>query len=133
MALWMLNGGGGPPFNRTFFNVALGEIFERAGKETGSRLTLYLVDGSQIDVRAIEDLSDQFMTVCASIHNEEEPEKHLHVLPYTSIYRIEVAGATDEESRRLGFQWATLADKSRTRRKAQTNGDHIEGFIARAR
>jgi hypothetical protein len=123
MSLWMMGGGGWQaPFSRTFFNVALGEILERAGKEKGSRLTLYLVDGSQLDVRAIEDLSDQFFTVTASLHDDEEAQSSLHVLPYSAIYRIEVARAPDEESRRVGFRWIPFSEEGRTGRKIRTKG-----------
>jgi hypothetical protein len=121
MTLWMMGGGGyQPPFNRTFFNVSLGEILARAGKDKDRRLTLYLVDGTQLDVRAIVDLSDHFVTVGAGTPDEDSREKHVHVLPYSSIYRIEVAGSLNGEHRRLGFHWTPFSDRGRASRSGQT-------------
>lgn len=123
MSLWMIGSGGWqPPFNRTFFNVAIGELLERVGKDKGSRLTLYLVDGTQLDVRGIDNLSDQFVIVSACPHNGDDTEKHYHVLPYSSIYRIEVSRSPDADSRRLGFRWTSLSDENRTSRKAPLKG-----------
>jgi hypothetical protein len=122
MGLWMMGGGGWqPPFNRTFFNVVLAEFLELAGKDKESRLTLYLVDGSQLDIRSIEALSDLFLTVKAGPRNEGD-ELSLHLLPYSTIYRIEVTRAPDGESRKLGFRWASLADKSKPPRKNALKG-----------
>ena len=134
MTLWMMGGGGWqPPFNRTFFNVALGEILQRAGKDKGNRLTLYLVDGSQLDIRTIEELSDAFVVVRASLHHEEEAELQLHVLPYSSIYRLEVAGAPDGESRRLGFRWTPMTGRAREARKIHTRGESLADEVTATR
>jgi len=123
MTLWMLGGGNWqPPFNRTFFNVSLAELLDRGGKDRASRLTLYLVDGSQLDVRTIDSLSDQFLTVRAALRDEGESELGLHVLPYSSIYRIEVARATDGESRKLGFRWSSFAGRGHAPRRGLTTG-----------
>ena len=37
MSLWMMGGGWQAPFNRTFFNVARGEILDPTGKEDRKR------------------------------------------------------------------------------------------------
>ncbi len=123
MTLWMMGGGGWqPPFNRTFFNASLAELLERAGRGTESRLTLYLVDGSQLDVRAIESLSDQFLTVRAAFRDEGESELSVHALPYSSVYRVEVARAADGDVRKLGFRRSSLAARSHTPGKGRTSG-----------
>lgn len=124
MSLWMLGGGGWQqPFNRTFFNVSLGEILKRAGREKGSRLTLHLIDASPLDVRAIEELSDQYVLLTASGRDEDDSDPRLHVLPYSAIYRIEIARAAENEHRRLGFRWMPIPAKSRIPHNGQPKNE----------
>lgn len=92
----------GIPFDRTFFSASLDSVLERFGKGQGTRLTLFLSDGSTLDVCQIEELSDGYLVLRAYLGEDEHCELALNAIPYGLIYRIEVrareAGAT-----RLGF------------------------------
>jgi hypothetical protein len=107
----------GVPFNRTFFNVTLGGILEREGKQRVSRLTLYLLDGSLLEVATLEDLSDLHMVVRAYPRDREGDPKTRHLIPYATIYRIEIAAHPDPEDRRLGFRWSPVLRKGQGHRK----------------
>jgi hypothetical protein len=53
---WLLRAA---PFSRTFFNVTLGDMLEKDGKEKDHKLTLFLTDGTTLDVCSIDELADQ--------------------------------------------------------------------------
>ena len=95
---------GDVPFNRTFFNVTLGELVDQNGKEKPVKLTLYLSDGTTLDVCVIDQLSDQYLSVRAYRGEGDGCELAIQLIPYGLIYRIEIA-PKDEESSRVGFQW----------------------------
>lgn len=59
------SGGGQSPFSRTFLNVTLGDVFQRAGRDKNHKLLLYLADGTPLDARAIDDLADDVIAVRA--------------------------------------------------------------------
>ena len=99
-----LIGGSTPvPFSRVFFNVTLGELLERNGAEP-HKLTLFLTDGSTLEVCQIEQLADDFLAVRA-YHNELSAcETTLSLVPYSLIYRIEIS-PKDRGNARMGFNW----------------------------
>jgi hypothetical protein len=97
-------GGGDTPFGRTFFNVSLGEMIERAGKEKDHKLTLFLGDGSQLEVCQIDELSDNYLVIRAYRGDQEACDLTLNLIPYGLIYRIEIA-PRQESNARVGFHW----------------------------
>lgn len=101
----VLIGGSDVPFGRTFFNVSLGEMLDRAGKEKDHKLALFLGDGTQLEVCAIDELSDNFLVVRAYRGEEDACDLTLNVIPYGLIYRIEIS-PKQEANNRLGFHWA---------------------------
>src|SRR5689334_19422269 len=120
MAITLIGGPGDVPFNRTFFNVALGEMADPKGKDKPVKLTLFLSDGSTLDVCAIEELSEQYLSVRAYQGQTDSCEVSVQLIPYGLIYRIQIAPKS-EESSRMGFQWkaAATARKATTRRGRQ--------------
>ncbi|HXX93289.1 MAG TPA: hypothetical protein VEN81_06620 [Planctomycetota bacterium] len=119
MPVYMFGGGGGPqaPFNRTFFNVTLGDILQRAPKEKTYKLHLYLVDGITLDVCAIDEMTDDYLTVRAYTGEEEGCDLTVNLIPYTLIYRIEFAPKESENSNRLGFRWSPPSRRGTAIRK----------------
>lgn len=109
---------GEAPFNRTFFNVTLGDILSHNGKEKEHRLTLYLTDGVTLDVCSIQDLADAHVSLKAFRAGEESCETTTHLIPYPLIYRIEIAPKT-EKNDRVGFHWAPTRKISTSRRQAR--------------
>ncbi len=107
MAVQLIGGGGvDAPFNRTFFNVTLGDLVEPT-KEQAHKLTLYLVDGTTLDVCRIEEMSDTYLALRAYQGSTASCETSLHLIPYGTIYRLEIAQhATDPDNTRVGFSWA---------------------------
>lgn len=91
---------GDAPFNRVFFNTTLGEIIGNGGESR--KVTLFLVDGVTLDVSSVESLNDQYATVKAHDPNKESAETRLHLIPYGTIYRVEIAGQ-DNDADRVGF------------------------------
>ncbi|MBI3856944.1 MAG: hypothetical protein HY293_14750 [Planctomycetes bacterium] len=119
MAIQLIGGGGGDvPFNRTFFNVALGEMIEKSGKEKAVRLTLFLSDGTTLDVCVIDQMSDGYLALRAYQGDSEQIDESVHLIPYGLIYRIEVS-PRDEQNSRLGFQWKPVAKKAVTTRRTK--------------
>jgi hypothetical protein len=106
MPIYLLGGGGNePPFNRTFFNTTLGDILERHGKDRTYKLTLFLVDGLTLEVCEIADLSDHYMSVRAFQSDDDRCETAVNVIPYGTIYRIQLS-PKEEDNGRMGFHWA---------------------------
>jgi len=117
MAIQLIGGSNGDiPFNRTFFNVTLGEMVDHNGKEKPVKLTLFLSDGTTLDVCMIDELTDAYIAVRAYQGDSDKCELSLQLIPYGLIYRIEVA-PKGEESSRLGFQWKPVVRKSVTTRR----------------
>jgi len=98
-------GGSDTPFGRTFFNVSLGEMLEGAGKEKDHKLTLFLGDGTQLEVCSIDELSDNYLVVRAYRGEPDACALAIELIPYGLIYRIEIAPKKDD-SQRVGFHWA---------------------------
>jgi hypothetical protein len=118
MPIHLLGGGfGEAPFSRTFFNVALGEILSKAGKDKEQRLTLYLTDGTLLDVCEIEELADAHLTLRAFRKDDDACDLGVHLIPYALIYRIEITPKSAEDSNRVGFHWAPPAMRRGTSRR----------------
>ena len=119
MAVQLIGGApGDAPFNRTFFNVTLGEMVEQNGKEKPVKLTLFLSDGTTLDVCMIDELSDDYLAVRAYQGESDSCELGLQLIPYGLIYRIEISPKTEENSR-VGFQWKPVARKGSTTRRSK--------------
>ncbi len=108
MSIYLLGEGtGGVPFNRTFFNVTLGELLGLAGPSDQKRLRAFLTDGMVLDVCKIEELRDQYMTVRGFRKEGREGDAcdvTIHVIPYGLIYRLEILPRGDEDAE-IGFHW----------------------------
>ena len=116
MAIQLIGGSSGDvPFNRTFFNVTLGEMVEQSGKDKAVRLTLFLSDGTQLDVSVIDELSDSYLSLRAYQGDSDQIDPSVHLVPYGLIYRIEVS-PKEEQNSRVGFQWKHGRKSVTTRR-----------------
>ena len=100
----VLIGGSDVPFGRTFFNVSLGEMLEVAGKEKDHRLTLFLGDGTQLEVCSIDELADHYLVVRAYRGEPDACSLAVELIPYGLIYWIEISPKQDD-SQRVGFHW----------------------------
>lgn len=119
MGIFTIGGGAGePPFNRTFFNVTLGEKVDPNGKEKPVKLTLYLSDGTTLDVCMIEELSDAYLSVRAYQGQSDSCDVSVQLIPYGLIYRIEIAPKSQESSR-VGFHWKPVVRKHATARRSR--------------
>ena len=107
---------GDAPFNRTFFNVTLGEMVEQNGKDKPVKLTLFLSDGTTLDVCVIDELTGNYIVVRAYQGESDACDIGIQLIPYGLIYRIEIAPKS-EQSSRVGFQWKTVARKGATTRR----------------
>jgi hypothetical protein len=97
---------GDAPFNRTFFNVTLGDLVEPA-KGQAQKLTLYLVDGTTLDVCRIEEMTDTYLALRVYQGSTDTCETTLHLIPYATIYRLEISQhAPDRAGTRVGFSWS---------------------------
>jgi hypothetical protein len=119
MAVQLIGGVSGDiPFNRTFFNATLGELVEQSGKDRPVKLTLFLSDGTTLDVCMIQELSDDYIAVRAYQGESDTCELSLQLIPYGLIYRIEISPKS-EGSSRVGFEWKSPAKKGSTSRRAK--------------
>jgi hypothetical protein len=117
MPVYTLGGSHGEaPFSRTFFNVTLGDILEKDGKEKDHRLTLFLADGALLDVCSIEELADQYVMLRAYRRSEDACDLSLNLVPYSLIYRIELAPKATQGDR-VGFHWAPPSKARATSRR----------------
>lgn len=121
MAIHMF-GGSSPqgPFNRTFFNVTLGDVLERSSHEKGTKLLLYLGDGTTLDVCAIDEITDDYLAVRAYQDEDDTCEITVNLIPYTLIYRIELAPKAPENTSRMGFRWTPPTRRTGTTRKSKS-------------
>jgi hypothetical protein len=119
MPIYMIGGGGGgePPFNRAFFTSRLGDILDRDAKERAVRLILYLVDGSALEVCNIDELSEQYMSVRAFNKDDQTCTMSVSVIPYGTIYRLEISPKGEDDSDRVGFRWTPETQRIRPARK----------------
>lgn len=97
--------GQGPTFDRSFFRSTFDTLVERLGKDQATRLTLFLLDGSTLQVCQIDELADEFMVVRGYTGDEERCEVAVNLIPYGLIYRIELAPKEGQDGR-VGFRWA---------------------------
>ena len=119
MAIPIIGGGmGEAPFNRTFFNVTLGEMIGQNAKDKSVRLSLFLSDGTTLDVCTIDELSDSYLALRAYQGDSEHVDPSVHLIPYGLIYRIEVS-PKDEQNSRVGFHWKPVARKIITTRRSR--------------
>ncbi|HEX7901865.1 MAG TPA: hypothetical protein VF950_29170 [Planctomycetota bacterium] len=115
MGIFTLGGGAGdPPFNRTFFNVTLGDLIERQKGE--NRLTLFLTDGSTLDVCSIDELTEQYVALRSYANGEDACSVSVQLVPYALIYRVEIT-PRGENANRVGFHW-TAPGKRHTGRRS---------------
>ncbi|MBV8881656.1 MAG: hypothetical protein JO332_16990 [Planctomycetaceae bacterium] len=104
MAVQLIGGSAGDvPFNRTFFNVTLADLVEPA-KDQAQKLTLYLVDGTTLDVCRIEEMADGYLALRAYRNGSDACDTTLHLIPYGTIYRLEIAQHGSDNDR-MGFSW----------------------------
>src|SRR4029078_1437093 len=121
MAIQLIGGSAGDvPFNRTFFNATLGDLIDHSGrdKEKAVRLSLFLSDGTTLDVSVIDELSDSYLALRAYQGDSDQIAPTAHMIPYGLIYRIEVP-PKDEQNSRVGFQWNPSARKMITTRRSR--------------
>ena len=115
--------GGSPPqgpFNRTFFNVTLGDVLERSSNEKGgTKLLLYLGDGITLDVCAIDEITDDYLVVRSYREEGDTCDLSVNLIPYTLIYRIELTPKDADNSARLGFRWAPPSRRGTGVRKSK--------------
>ena len=116
MAVQLIGGSGGDvPFNRTFFNVTLADLVEPK-KEQAQKLTLYLVDGTTLDVCRIEDMADTYLALRAYGPGTDACDTTLHLIPYGTIYRLEISEHASSADR-MGFSWTERRKSTVPRRK----------------
>jgi hypothetical protein len=115
MSVFTIGGGQGePPFNRTFFNVTLGDLVERNDPGKEKRLTLFLTDGSTLDVCGIDELTDQYVALRSFLNGDDACTTAVQLVPYALIYRVEITPrAASEHS--VGFHF-TPAKRATSRR-----------------
>lgn len=101
---------GDAPFNRSFFNTTLGEVIGGNGKAT-PRVTLFLVDGTTLDVCSIEGLTEQYATIRVYHGSGDTCPTNLHLIPYGTIYRIEINPSEGEKGQRVGFHWTPARER----------------------
>lgn len=106
------------PFNRTFFNITLGELLDQAGKDKTHRLTLFLSDATQLEVCSIDKLSDEYLSLRAYQGADDSCELSLHLIPYVLIYRIEISPKDSDNGGRVGFH-RSVTRKSHTSRRTR--------------
>ena len=115
MAVQLIGGSGGDiPFNRTFFNVTLADLIEPT-KDQAHRLTLYLVDGTTVDVCRIEEMADSYLALRAYRTGSDTCDTTLHLIPYGTIYRLEIAQHVSDADR-MGFSWTDRRKSAPPRR-----------------
>ena len=119
MSIQLIGGTAGDvPFNRTFFNVTLGDMVNQNGKEKAVKLTLYLSDGATLDVCSIDELTDAYVAARAYQANTDSCEMTVQLIPYGLIYRIEISPKV-ENNDRVGFHFKTIIRKSATTRRSR--------------
>jgi len=121
MAIQLIGGSAGDvPFNRTFFNATLGDLIDHTGKdkEKAVRLSLFLSDGTTLDVSTIDELSDSYLALRAYQGDTDQIDPSVHLIPYGLIYPIEVSPKNEQNSR-VGFQWKPAVRKIITTRRSR--------------
>ena len=119
MSIQLIGGTAGDvPFNRTFFNVTLGDMVSENGKEKAVKLTLYLSDGSTLDVCSIDELNDGYVAARAYQGASDSCEVSIQLIPYGLIYRIEISPKI-ENNDRVGFHYKPVLRKSATARRSR--------------
>jgi hypothetical protein len=115
MGIFTLGGGAGePPFNRTFFNVTLGDILQRSGKDVDQQLTLFLTDGTTLDVCEIDELADQYLMLRSYASGDDACDLAVQLVPYVLIYRMQIT-PRGADNNRVGFHWTPRTRKTSRR------------------
>lgn len=97
------------PFSRTFFNAVLGDILEGLGKERVHRMTLFLSDGTTMDICSIEELAEEYLILRTFKEESDVCNLGVEIVPYGLIYRIALAPRHNSETR-VGFSWKSAAE-----------------------
>ena len=109
MNIPILGQSGNTIFGRTFFNVRLRELIEKAGNPENTRVEILLTDGARLGLCHIEELGSEYMTV--RCYGEVEGcDLSLHLIPYHLIYRMEIDPTGGAEPR-MGFQSGPPAEE----------------------
>lgn len=95
---------GTPPFDRSFFTTALGNLLGRLGERSAQKLTLFLSDGSTLEACNIEELGEDFL-VLRAYKGENHCDLAVEVIPYGLIYRVQISSKSSEDDERVGFKW----------------------------
>ncbi len=119
MPIPIFGGPGGVPFDRTFFNVTLGDLLGRDGKDRPQKLTLFLADGTTLEVCTIDQMADSYLALHAYGREAEACDMSEHLIPYGIIYRIELSPKGGEEGGRVGFHWEPAARKAAARKTSR--------------
>lgn len=106
MSIYLIGeeGRGGPPFSRAFFSTTLGEMLDQEKKQQRHKLSLFLTDGTTLDVCKIDELNDQYMSVRAYRGEEDACTLTRDIIPYGLIYRVQIAPKEGDEEH-IGFTW----------------------------
>lgn len=110
-----LIGESGIPFDRSFFNTALESLLGEDALDGAKKLSLFLTDGSTLDLCNIDQLAPQYMIVRGYGAEEDACEASLHLIPYGLIYRVEVAAKPSDDTR-VGFSIRAAQPASRATR-----------------
>jgi hypothetical protein len=84
---------------------------EREGKAV--KLTLYLSDGTTLDVCSIDELTDGYVAARAYQKGNDTCDVSVQLIPYGLIYRIEISPKVDNTDR-VGFHFKTVSRRSAT-------------------
>ena len=123
MAIQLIGGSAGDvPFNRTFFNATLGDLIDHSGrdKEKAVLLSLFLSDGTTLDVSVIDELSDSYLALRAYQGDSDQIDPSVHLIPYGLIYRIEVS-PKDEQNSCSFFEPRTTVERQTSTQVAPNN------------
>jgi hypothetical protein len=119
MSIQLIGGTAGDvPFNRTFFNVTLADMISGNGKDKAVKLTLYLSDGTTLDVCSIDELTDGYVAARAYQKGNDSCDVSVQLIPYGLIYRIEISPKVDNTDR-VGFHFKTVSRRSATTRRSR--------------
>ena len=119
MSIQLIGGSAGDvPFNRTFFNVTLADMVSGNGKDKAVKLTLYLSDGTTLDVCSIDELTDGYVAARAYQKGNDSCDVSVQLIPYGLIYRIEISPQV-ENNDRVGFHFNKPSARKVTTRRSR--------------
>ncbi len=114
--------GHAPPFNRGFFSSTIGDIIGKSSQNVPQKLTLFLTDGSTLDLCNIEGMSDEYMIARVFHGHGKACGTIVNIIPFALIYRVQLTPVGHEEADRAGFKWVSApepegADETRNEEK----------------